>query len=108
MQVFLKSKVMELTESLLIQIAQTCEGYKSLDRIDFTETNQLVTANPLLSQELPLMNGTYYRIDFEHPEQATRFRKMIGQQGFINAHVTTNGVAFAVVAISQDFENPYQ
>ena len=27
---------------------------------------------------------------------------------FTNAHVTTNGVAFALVVINEDFENPYQ
>lgn len=97
-----------LTEALLLEIAQSCAGYQTTRKINFTELNQLSIENPLVSQDLPSMPGDYYQVEFETPEQATGFRAELGSRGFTNAHVTTNGVAFALVVINEDFENLYQ
>ena len=97
-----------LSEALLVSIAQSSLGFESIEQIDFSELNQVVIESPLLGQDLVSMPGAYYRIDFDTPTNATRFRAELGSQGFTNCHVTTNGVAFAVVVINDDFENPYQ
>lgn len=95
-----------LEEAQLYRIASALDGYRRVATIDLSDGSLPPELAWIPSEDIAL-SGAGYIFYYETVEQARSLRETLGQGGFTNCRVTSNGLPVTFVCISEDFEDLY-